>query len=221
MIQILGQILRNGATSIAADDKNNIVREVFRLSRRMLGMAFEDLGNGIQEWRQIARTRITEIANLGQQPLTQDKIAMRADKEIVGICWLACFTVSKAVSEAVGAGLLSRTYERVVNEDPAIANQIFTLSIQMDHDSEFPSKETELIHGKMKGNWFTQYLIRTLVVHHFYLYEVPYNVRQSVCDKLGITQSAKLIAGPERNKKTTGPHYSGKKSGAKRLGHRK
>jgi hypothetical protein len=104
------------------------------------------------------------------------------------------------VAEAVGARLLSKTYTKVVLEDPAIPNRLFALTISMDHDRDFPIKEAEDLYGDVKGSWFAQSLLRSLVAHHFYLYRETIPVQQKVCSRLEIGIQKKVLLDDRKNK---------------------
>lgn len=213
MIRILGQVLKNGADSLVSAEKVKIVDEVFRLSRRMLGNGFEELED-VDKWRSVTidRVRKREVEKIPerkkhylQSQHTVEDLAIKADQEIVGICWVACFTVVKIVCEATGAKILAGTFEKVVNADNSIPNQLYQLDVLMEHGADFPLKEATRLQQELKGNPFATTLLKSLVAHYFYLYKTKYSDKQRICDRLGIElnkrkklNSSQKSKGPQR-----------------------
>ena len=194
MIRILGQILKNEADAADSDWKVAIVDEVFRLSRRMLGSGFTEL-NEVDRWLEVAEVRIKDqVVKLDAQSeavsgkkrdprylkakLADDKLTIRAEREIISICWLACFTVVKVVAEATGARALTGTFEKVVAADPAIPNQLYQLDVLMEHGRDFPMHEALILKAELSNNRFGTVLFKSLIAHHFYLYRSRFDVMQ-------------------------------------------
>lgn len=187
MIRILGQLLKNNVTSAEGKVKKGIVDEVFRLSRRMLGGAFASLGTDLEERRELALHRIELIQDESNKTQDRNKLIIRADQEVIGVCWLAGFAVVRSVAEAVGAPGLERTYRRVVEHDDALPNRLYETTILMENDSDFPRKKIESLARDLRNNWFGHALLRSLIAYHFYMFDRPFRLRQSITDKLEIT----------------------------------
>ncbi|QDV81394.1 metallophosphoesterase family protein [Planctomycetes bacterium TBK1r] len=214
MIRILGQVLKNEADAADSDWKVAIVDEVFRLSRRMLGSGFSELYE-VDRWRKVAEIRIKDqlikqhahsekTTGRKRDPrylkakLADEKLTIRAEREIISICWLACFTVVKVVAEATGARALTGTFEKVVSSDSSIPNQLYQLDVLMEHGREFPMDEAIRLKTELKDNRFGTVLFQSLIAHHFYLYQTRFDVMQRICSKMDIKLDGRKALRPGR-----------------------
>jgi hypothetical protein len=198
MIRILGQVLKNEASAEDSDWKVAIVEEIFGLSRRMVGCGLAELSN-LERWKDVAEVRLSEQiekqkASTGESSCSttltsrhvDDKLAIKAEREIISICWLACFTVVKIVAEAVGAKNLSSTFAKVVENDPAIPNKLFQLDVLMEHERDFPLEEADGLLQEIRENRFVTVLLKSLVAHHVYLYQRRQPQLQRISSRLNI-----------------------------------
>ena len=136
--------------------------------------------------------------------LADDKLTIRAEREIISICWLACFTVVKVVAEATGARALTGTFEKVVAADPAIPNQLYQLDVLMEHGRDFPMHEALILKAELSNNRFGTVLFKSLIAHHFYLYRSRFDVMQRICSKLDIHLDERKALHPDRKRKRLG-----------------
>jgi len=129
--------------------------------------------------------------------LTDDNLSIRAEREIVSICWLACFSVVKVAAEATGAKALTGTFKKVVALDPCIPNQLYQLEVLMEHERDFPMDEALKLQAELKKNIFGTILFESLIAHHFYLYKKHrFDVIQRICSKLKISIDGKKVLNP-------------------------
>ena len=200
MIGILGQVLKNNVNSAEASAKQKIVDEVFRLSRRMLGSGFEELANELPERRAQALEHFKNVSE--ESGHDRNKLVRKADREVVGVTWLATFSLVRSVAAAVGAPGLHKTYQRVVDEDNSYPNRLFQMTMLMENHAEFPKQKIKHLSKDLCKNWFGHSLLASLVTYHFYLYDRSYRLRQSMVELLGIEDKSK---GQSKKDKRRGP----------------
>lgn len=186
MIRILGQVLKNNVNSMEGSLKQEIVEEVFRLSRRMLGEAYAGFGSDLDERRSNALKHLEMIQKESKYGGDRKTLIVQADKEVIEICLLATVAVIRNVSEAVGAKGLQKTYKRVLEGDSSLPNRLYQINLLMENDVDFPTKLIERIARDLRQSWFGKELLKTLVAYHFYMYDRPYNLRQRILQKLEI-----------------------------------
>lgn len=182
-IEILGQVLRNGASVRKLDEKARIAEEVFSLSRRALGFVFanaaESLPPLISRLERVYRDRFP-----GKDDL---KIAADVCEHIFNLAWFYTFAIVKHVAAAVGDENLDDTFERVLRASPSIVNQVFDLAIRLDRpQAKLPAKLAEAAFIQADRNALVQALIRSLVAEHLYLYKVREPEKQAICGALNI-----------------------------------
>ena len=194
--------------------KKSIVESVFNLSRRMLGDAFADLEVDFEDRRESTIRHIELVQQESGKKGDRQSMIVKADRELIGVSYLACFAVTRNVVDAVGARGLQKTYRRVVDADAAIPNRLYLACLLMENDPTFPVAELTNLARDMRSNWFGMQLVQALVAYHFYMYERPIQLRQSVLGKLEIGEAK--AADPKRNLLKPPKHIGDRRPGARR-----
>lgn len=182
-IQILGQALRNIAGSASKDRKEEVIGKIVSLARRVLGVYFEMFEEGVLEHV------IEEMAaaHKEQQPeLVASDLHNEVCKHLNGISQFVCFSVIKHTTFSVGSENLARTIHRVLSIDDAPVVKLLDLSFDLERPRRFPKDTALKLYREMARNHFSASLVRILVAHHMYLYVVPIQDRQAVCEKMNI-----------------------------------
>ena len=181
-IDILGQVLRNGAGSIPASEKREIVDEIYRLARRIIGTLLRDLPNQLQGWCEALWKHF-----LDKYP--QDTADIRVDRvlnQVTHTMWFVTFAIVRRVSQSLAHEMLRKTFDKAIAAEFSIPNRLFDLSIKLDVAKGFPANEAETMYKDVFGNMLVRAVVRALVVNHLYLYKVPHNELQAICSKLEI-----------------------------------
>lgn len=186
LIRIMGQVLKNNVDSMEGPIKKKIVKSVFELSRRMLGDAFQDIEKDFQDRRESVLKHIEMLYEESGKRGDRQAMIVKADREVIGVSYLACFAVTRNVCDAVGARGLGKTYTRVVEDDKSLPNKLYLACLLMDNDPTFPTKELVDLSRDMRSNWFGKQLLQALVAWHFYMFERPIQLRQEVFQRLEI-----------------------------------
>lgn len=193
-IQILGQVLRNEVGAIQGDDKLDIVKVIYHLSRRLLGGFLDVYKKAIPSLTSLLNALYKEDLTQQCKPDERERrakdIQKEADDETRAFLWntaiITTFLIVKHVSESVGLELLNTTFKRLLAEDSAIPNRIIDLAILFDHPRAIPKEKAIALDKEFRTRRFAQTLVRIIVVEHLYLYEVPMADKQAICAKLEI-----------------------------------
>jgi len=182
-IQILGQALRNISGSANKSRKEEVIAKIIGLSRRLLGGYLELFdGTSIQHV-------IEEMAAAhkeAQPELVDSELHDDVCRHLNGLSLFICFSVIKHTTFSVGSENLSPTIHRVLKDDNAAVMKILDLSFDLERPTRFPKDKAIKVYDGQKKNRFCSSLVRIIVAHHMYLYVVPIQFRQAVCDKMNI-----------------------------------
>ena len=188
-IQILGQALRNNAGSMKLTDKERVIDQVFKLARRLLGMYFSIFG---AELPGLAED-LAEAIRHEDPDVLNDALIQQISMHLWRMSELVGFVVARHVSNSIGAELLDTAVSRVLDQDCALPNQVFELSIDLDRPGRFPKDRAIAMHKDLAKNPYVQTLVRLLVGHHLYLYNVRFDIKQSICSQLDISLPASTL----------------------------
>jgi hypothetical protein len=181
-IQILGQILRSFPGSLSADDKLKIVKECYDLSLRSTGFCIAFLEkHGPDISAELIKLTTTLHPEAYKKDLEQETNAF-----MYGLCERMAFAMIKHVSRALGLEELAPVFRKIVDDGNNKSYDIFDLSVKLDHYKNFPKEETIDIYEKLKEIFFSREMIRKLVWYHMHMFQVPYDIRQSICTILQI-----------------------------------
>ncbi|NOT97056.1 MAG: hypothetical protein HOP00_12220 [Nitrospira sp.] len=193
-LQILGQILKNFPGSMEGPTKLDIARACVSLGRRINSFFFQLI-------RENERTIVQDIAAIVRvrfPNFKDDELERRARETVVGMAKLLSYGLVKRVSHAIGSPYLNTTYEKLVKENPDSSTRLIELSTRLDHSGTVPDEQIKELAHEFKSSHLPLWILRGLVVEHFYLFPVEYRVKQRVCESLGIAYSQLQTADPSR-----------------------
>jgi hypothetical protein len=193
-IQILGQVLRNEVGAIEAKVKLDLVAEIFRLARRIMGDAPGDLKNGLPRLLTIVyefcRGRLEDGLKDYQKNERAAEIEERAKQAsrqfAFGASMFFVFEIVRHVAESAGFDQLNKTFARVVEEDDSKATRIIDLAIDLGSQSGLPRAKAVALYRELDSQFFTQTLLRLLVRERLYLYDAHMQDKQAICADLEI-----------------------------------
>lgn len=198
-IEILGQILRNGATTRQLDEKVQITNEVFKLARRLMAILFRTAPNVMPA----LISRLEENYRARFPKADDQEIASEITEHVYNLFWFASFAIIKHVASAVGDEDLADTFKAVLKDDGSVPNRIFDLAIRLDRPSpRLPTKLAEDLNDSLGKNNFAKAILKSLIVEHLYLYNVQRQEQQAICDRLEISvHRAKMLNPGEKKAK--------------------
>lgn len=193
-LQILGQILKNFPGSLETPVKLDIARACVGLGKRINSFVFQLIRENehelVQDIGRMIRERFPNAKN--------EELQRKARETVVGMAKVISYGLVKRVSHAIGSPLLTNTYDRLVKESPDNATRLVEVSTRLDHSGEFPDDQIKILAHDMRSSHIPLWILRGLIVQHFYLFPVDYRKKQRVCEALGISYSRLQAADPSR-----------------------
>lgn len=116
-----------------------------------------------------------------------------ASRFVIGLVEFSSLSVIRHASDSVGSEKLHQTYREALNHDKSIGNELIDLSIKFDNNRVFPKSETVGLARRLRKKPLARAILRRLVWLHFYLYEQPLALKQSVCAMLDIKVDGLLL----------------------------
>jgi len=181
-IQILGQVLRNFPGSLKGTQKLELAEESYSLGLRTLKFMFD----AIEAHKEDLVQFLVEFLRSRYPKWSDERLTNQVENFVFYLTEGLAFVVVKHVSDSVGLETLSTTFKQLLGEEDMIAYRFIDLSVRLDYYRDFPKQEVYQLDKDTRKNPFSTYLLRHLVWYYFYIYSAKYDLRQSVCAKLGI-----------------------------------
>ncbi len=208
-IGILGQVLRNGASSIEGTEKLAIMEEIVGLARRLLGRIYSFQGEvkGLTRyirWR-LFRIRVATVVQsedkdfkLGRAQLRElrQEAAHLANRLWFDLNWLATFSMIKRTGSAIGLPLLDSTLGKLRQKDDVLSNELVHLVVRLGRRGKsIPADEMVTLHGRLEreGNCLAKVVLEAMTWERLLLFETDYKQSQKLCQKMGIKVPAKSL----------------------------
>lgn len=188
-IQILGQILRNGAGAIPGGMKQEIVSSVFLAARRLLGHLFERLPSEIPTWAAQLATRYRDEMPIRSEESShqyEQEIATKVGRHIYQTAWYTTYSVIMHVADSCGLEILDNTFRKVVESDVNTPNQLFQMAIKLDRSGKLPKEEAIAFYRQLSDQTFCRSILKGLVIRHLQMYKVKPELKQSIAQRMDI-----------------------------------
>jgi predicted MPP superfamily phosphohydrolase len=181
-LDVIGQIVKNFASSMRSDPRYILVKECYDLGLRVIARC-------VKMWNEAGDEFIGDILDVILEKNTSVETKEELEKAIKGFIFFFCETITvnmiKRVAQAVGSRELIDTYAKLMENQPSRAYEMIDLALKLDNPS-FPSAAVFGLKEKVSKEIFCQRILSRLVVGHFYLYNTKDQLKQQVCNKLGI-----------------------------------
>ncbi len=181
-IQILGQVLRNFPGSLKGAQKIELIKECYSLGLRVLKFVFDSVEADQEGLIQF----LASLLRSWKHQLSDEQLTEQVKSLVFSVIEVLAFVVVRHVSDSVGFEKLSMTFDDLLGEGDNISYRFIDLSIRLDYFRSFPEKQVLQLAKNTRRNLFATQLLRRLIWYHFYIYQVSYRIRQSICAKLGI-----------------------------------
>lgn len=180
-IQIMGQILRNFPGSLKGDLKFEIARETHLLGMRSLGMIMKSLQSEAETIKALVKEYLKDNRNI----TSEKELSKQADEFLFWFGVALGSSTIQRISYSVGSDKLEETYLDLAKIEKSVPLQLVDISIKLEHFS-LPTAEIIEMNKHLTKNLYAQTILKTRVLHHFYLYYVKPQDRQQICSKLEI-----------------------------------
>ncbi len=109
-----------------------------------------------------------------------------AERTVYGLTHAVAYGLIRRIAVSIGSPELRETYESVRKELNVRAVDLVDVAVKLDQFAEFPQKTVIALHKNLKGKWVPDGVLRALVTSHFYMFPVTGQIKQRICEKLGI-----------------------------------
>jgi hypothetical protein len=182
-LQILGQIVKNFPGSLDGRQKLQLVEECYGIGLRTLRSVFGYMEQTTDAFvDSIVKSLREETAELSKAEL-QDRVR----KSLFGLAHLLTHGIVKRISSAVGSPHLGQVYDLIRKNHDSPSFNLVHASLSLDQQWAFPTEEIERLNEELEGNLLAHFTLRSLVVVHFHLFAVKFDLKQRICDRLGIS----------------------------------
>jgi hypothetical protein len=181
-LQIMGSVLRNFPGTLQGEVKRKLAIGSYLLGLRILRFILVV----IEENAEYVKEVLAELIKDTYQITDQDQLERRTTSLMFELQAGLGYAIVKKISQAVGSRHLKETYREVLTENNTISVRTVDTAIKLDHFISFPTTEVLELYKKVEKNHFASAILRTFVRDRFYLFTENRELRQSVCDQLGI-----------------------------------
>jgi hypothetical protein len=199
-MNILGQVLRNGAASQTAEEKLAIMEEIVMLGRRILGRFYSHLhciGDMVaftQDifYRVLGRMNNPEITFDDTTPRDAgqiEKARLFSNRFWFELYAMGTFGIVKRMGTAVGISALDPTTNRLLAKDRVVANRLVQIETKLKRRApRIPVDEILALHADLKreGNNVARTVLEMMLFDRLYMYETHYQDAQKICTALNI-----------------------------------
>jgi hypothetical protein len=191
-LQILGQILKNFPGSLPGERKQQIATECYNVGLRVLSSMLSLMAENRSE------LVLHYMEALREEDPRADfaEIYRTAREHMFVLAHMMTHGIVKRISVAVGSNSLRETYKAIRAESGTAAVRLIDMSIRLDQFAGFPEQDVLRLGAEFEGQLLPHTVLRHLIVNHFHLFPVHFQVKQSVCDRLGITYKRLQAANP-------------------------
>jgi hypothetical protein len=198
-LQILGQLLKNFVGTMDGATKRTLADKCIDLGLRTMGSLF-----GVVEQRgQDYLHTVMESIRQDDPDITEPDVLAKAKESLAGLVVLAAYGMVKRISHAIGSPHLSQVYRLLEAADDAPAMGLVHISLELDQFAQFPEDDIRRLTRDLGGNPLAMQVLRGLVVNHFHIFDLRFDLKQRICALLGVkyrqslgsNERAKLIRG--------------------------
>ncbi|HEV2912855.1 MAG TPA: metallophosphoesterase [Pyrinomonadaceae bacterium] len=181
-LQIMGQILRNFPGALRREQKLELATECNQLGLRTIKVIFD----AIEENTDFLRLHIGEFLREIDKSIKEENLAHKVDRLFFGLMGVVAYGFMRRTAQAIGSEHLKETYQEVLNENPMNSTKLIDLMIKLEHFRPFPEKEVLDLDLQLQNNNLALTILRHIVRDYFHLHKEGYQLRQKICDKIGI-----------------------------------
>jgi hypothetical protein len=193
-IQILGQYARNHADSTSVEIKERATRSIFSLAKRTMGFYFDILDQGLPEIAEELASGLRER----EPDIGRDELLRQVGRHVFGFSQLLCFVTTRYVSNSVAHDLIQPVARSIAADLKDLPSYFFDFGISLEKPGYIDLERLRKLKEMCAGNPFAQTLLRLLVMHHMYLFNVNYKIKQAAAAELEFRPTPGLMASDKK-----------------------
>ncbi len=181
LMEILGQISQNYYGSLDSANKVNILQNVQSLGLRTHRTLVDDMTKYLE-------SIMDDIASVVEKkglvaPEDKQKVASK-----VVFSFISAITMLfvKRISDSMASRNLLMSSDKVLAQNPSVASKLINIALKLNFANGFDPKAIIALNTEFDKNYLAQLMLQNLVIEYIYKFDLPYNEKQSICNKLGI-----------------------------------
>jgi hypothetical protein len=193
-LEIMGQMIKNFPGSMDASDKIKLTDSCYGLGLRTLTFAL----NIVRKNEKELLSDLIKIIRDKNKELEFEKVSQKARESIVWVSQIISFCTIKRISYSVGTPELLPIYNIMLETYPFASVKLIDCSLAIDQATHFPDRKIITLAKEINKQWFPLQILKRIVALHLYLFEVPHDQRQRVCQELDLKYKLVQSASPRR-----------------------
>ncbi len=203
-LQILGQVVRNFPGSLDGATKKQIVSECYGVGLRSLMAVLDMIEKSGDEF---VKGVVVALQDADGR-LDDETLSQKARDSVYALMNAISYATIRRIAGAVGSARLSKVYDVIAKESESTAVDLIQASLNLDYVPSFPERSVIELYEELRDNIPAQNVLRTMVVGHLYMFDVRFEVKQRVCERLGISYKRVQLEG-HRSRLLNSPESSG------------
>jgi GTPase SAR1 family protein len=185
-IEITGQISRKYYAKIKADEKLELVKEVFSLGFRTIHLFLSGIANNKE-------ALLKEIESMIKKDRNTEEIQNEIKQFLFYISFIVGNGVIKKISSSIGSSELSKTFERLEEHMPFNSTFLVNNSIKLEFNKGFSMSDILSLKDVLKDNALAYMILKQQVIDYLYTFPIEQKVRDKICTHLGIPVKTQLM----------------------------
>lgn len=181
-LEVIGQIAKNRNSSIKLSSLNELLETSYDIGLRILGFYLELFSSTYDDIKQMIEEILLDSRNI----TTQSDIAEEVENLIRNFCFNICFHIIKLIAKNTAHSNLIESSKNLADKKNIPAYKLILLASQLNINYQLPKNLILEISEDFKNNPLAYSLLRSLIVHHSYIYDLDYKDVQWICSKLKI-----------------------------------
>lgn len=196
-LEVIGQIAKNRNSSIALSSLSELLEISYDIGLRILGFYLESFSSTYEDIKEM----IKEILASNKNIATQSDIAEEVESLIRNFSFNICFHIIKLIAKNTAHANLINNSKELARSKDIPAYKLILLASQLNIDYQLPKELIMEMSEEFRSNPLAYSLLRSLIVHHSYIYDLDYKDIQWICDKLDIDKE-QIYSNKENNFKS-------------------
>ena len=187
LMEILGQITKNSYSSLSGAKKVEILTEVYSVGFRALNVLLSEF----EKYLDVTKECIVD--EIWKKNLASDDDKYRiADRLIYHFFELIVLTFIKKTGDSFASKNLFPTIEKIGNDGSVSSVRLACIAAKLNFPNGVIYNQIFSLDSEFGKNILTKRLLRYLVIEHLYKFDLPFNEKQRICDRLDICYEPKM-----------------------------
>lgn len=181
LIQLMGQITTNYYGSLDGSQKSELIEEIHALGFKGLMKLMQDL----DVFGEALKFEVRRRAEL-KGSATADQVDAVADQIVYAFTQMISLSFVKRIGDSITSKNIFPSLDKYMQADGSPAAKLVNIAAKLNFPEGIDAGAILGLDAEFEKNSLGRRLLRMLVIDHMYKFDVPIDVKQSICKKLGI-----------------------------------